>query len=124
MARLKPCSRAGCGELVKMGNRYCAVHKAEFDKQSAGWSDRPSKRFMHRTPPGYRARRQKVMRRDNGLCQVCLAEGIHQSGTEVDHIVPIAFGGTDSMSNLQTICVPHHREKTKIESMRGSKAVK
>jgi hypothetical protein len=39
---------------------------------------------------------------------------------EVDHIVPVAAGGDDSMGNLQAICAPCHKVKTAVESGRGS----
>lgn len=32
--------------------------------------------------------------------------------TDVDHIVPKAFGGTDDASNLQSLCAAHHRLKS------------
>lgn len=32
--------------------------------------------------------------------------------TDVDHIVPKVHGGTDDASNLQSLCIAHHRLKT------------
>lgn len=34
-----------------------------------------------------------------------------QPATEVDHIVPVARGGTDALSNLRPICGPCNRRK-------------
>ncbi|WP_143557744.1 HNH endonuclease, partial [Snodgrassella communis] len=39
-------------------------------------------------------------------------------GMEVDHIVNIAAGGTDELSNLQTLCRSCHQLKTRRESAR------
>ena len=33
-------------------------------------------------------------------------------GEEVDHVVPLANGGTNAASNLQTLCKSHHSQKT------------
>jgi len=35
---------------------------------------------------------------------------------ELDHIVNVAQGGNDEESNLQSLCVPCHKEKTLRES--------
>ena len=56
--------------------------------------------------------RAVILRRDCGLCQVCLAKGRVTAGTQVDHIVSKAQGGTDDDDNLQTICRDCHATKT------------
>jgi 5-methylcytosine-specific restriction protein A len=60
--------------------------------------------------------RAEILRRDEGLCQPCLAVSRVAPGTEVDHRIPKAQGGTDSPSNLQAICRPCHLAKTARES--------
>lgn len=39
-----------------------------------------------------------------------------------DHVVPLWEGGEHSMVNLQTLCVPHHAEKTAEEARRRAAA--
>jgi len=39
--------------------------------------------------------------------------------TEVDHVIPLAKGGTDDFGNLVAICTRHHRIKTAAEAARG-----
>ena len=56
--------------------------------------------------------RATILRRDAGLCQVCLAKGRAKPGNQVDHIVSKAQGGTDDDANLQTICRECHDDKT------------
>ena len=56
------------------------------------------------------------MQRDKGLCQNCLRHGRVTPATEVDHIVPVAQGGTDDLTNLEAICTSCHREKTAREA--------
>ncbi len=42
--------------------------------------------------------------------------GVVTMELELDHIVNIAQGGNDDESNLQSLCVPCHKEKTLKES--------
>ena len=56
--------------------------------------------------------RKIVLERDEYLCQKHLAEGIYREGNEVDHIISKHKGGTNDLSNLQSLCNTCHREKT------------
>ena len=56
------------------------------------------------------AQRQRILRRDNFICQLC---GVHGAGSRpiagtailhVDHKLPFSKGGTDADSNLWTLC--------------------
>lgn len=49
------------------------------------------------------------------LCRVCLAKGIEAPTDVVDHIKPLAWGGSDSRSNKQGLCHPCHDEKSAAE---------
>ncbi|MBB4152914.1 5-methylcytosine-specific restriction protein A [Sphingomonas jinjuensis] len=71
---------------------------------------------------GQRERAQVVA--EEPLCRTCLARGIETSTEEVDHIVPLAEGGSDTRSNKQGLCGPCHRAKTRredAERRRGGK---
>lgn len=68
----------------------------------------------------WRRRREAVMKRDHYLCQPCKRQGRVKEGTEVDHIVNVAEGGTDDDVNLQTICSDCHQVKTQAEARRGA----
>ena len=63
--------------------------------------------------------REQILERDECLCQPCLASGRVSVGTQVDHVVPKAQGGSDHHSNLQAICAACHRAKTAAESTGG-----
>jgi 5-methylcytosine-specific restriction protein A len=52
------------------------------------------------------------------LCAACERVGILTAATTVDHIVPVSQGGADHPDNYQSLCVPHHREKTREERRR------
>jgi len=84
-----------------------------------------------------RALRQRVRRRDRGVCALCrvdtlqLRRGFKGRGMwarmrkkgfvprrslwELDHKIPLIDGGTHDLSNLQTLCVPCHRYKSALE---------
>lgn len=49
-----------------------------------------------------------VLKRDRYMCCLCKESGVP---LEVDHIVPVARGGSDSLTNLQTLCFPCNRGK-------------
>ena len=59
----------------------------------------------------WEALRQKALRRDNFRCVLCQTPG----RLEVDHIIPKAKGGTDNLTNLQTLCRGCHIQKTRTE---------
>lgn len=111
----KPCAAVGCGVLVRDGSSRCAAHKVV----AGTFGD---KRRGSRHERGYGTawdkRRRRILARDAGICQACLPGAVHV-GTEVDHRVPKAEGGTDDDANLQTICRDAHRAKTAAEAARG-----
>jgi len=61
-----------------------------------------------------RWRRWRLMYlRRNPMCE---AVGCDQPAGEVDHIAPLACGGTGEEENLQALCRTHHNRKTMTES--------
>jgi len=74
---------------------------------SIKWERRPQAvRTGKRSSVGVKLRREVFMR-DRFRCQEC---GVHPDAThrhvflEVDHIIPVARGGTNRLENLQTLC--------------------
>lgn len=68
------------------------------------------------------ALRNRVRERDQGLCAGCGTQCSRDGGewTEapwhMDHITALADGGSNEMENLQTLCVPCHKAKTRREA--------
>lgn len=101
----KPCCKSGCPELTH--SRYCDTHYKELE------SKRQEKVNKER-PKGYYkkyGRKWKRLRfwflKQHPLCCKCGA-----AGNDVDHIKPLADGGTNEITNLQTLCRSCHSRKT------------
>lgn len=117
-AAARPCRHPGCGALVRDQAGYCATH--QDDRKIGKFAD---ERRGSRQSRGYGAEweqtRKRILSRDKGLCQVCLADGKLSPAKQVDHRVPQFEGGPGDDSNLQAICVPCHQVKTAAEARRG-----
>lgn len=82
---LKPCLR--CGVLTNAGS-YCQRHQPR-NGSTRQWR-RVRARILAHQP----------------TCAICGAPAEH-----VDHITPVARGGTDHPTNLQALCARHNLEK-------------
>ena len=80
--RPRPCLR--CGRLTSAGS-YCRAHRPP--------NARPGSTRQ------WRSLREWVLRRDGYMCRRCGAPAHH-----VDHVVPLARGGSDHEVNLQALC--------------------
>lgn len=52
--------------------------------------------------------RLRRLKRSRGLCEHCLREKRTVAATVVDHIVPLALGGSDGDDNTRNLCDAHH----------------
>lgn len=81
------------------------------------WSSKPSRHARGYGSAWVKLRKQ-ALERDKWLCQHCLKQGmptplgVKPRDHEVDHVTPKAKGGTDDLSNLQSLCPDCHHEKT------------
>lgn len=108
--------------------RWCArcrlVHNAKCPNAPV-W-EKPVVKKSGRGGRPWQRKRKAIFERDQFLCQIHLKKGdvvvvtLHGSLAGVcDHIVPVAEGGGDDESNLQTICQACDKVKTSMESVRG-----
>jgi 5-methylcytosine-specific restriction protein A len=49
------------------------------------------------------------------LCRPCAAAGRTTEATQIDHIVPLFKGGSDTADNRQPICDACHQAKTDVD---------
>ena len=63
---------------------------------------------MSRRRWAWQRARCRVLERDGHHWVVCGATGIR---FDVDHIVPLANGGSNALTNLRTLCVDCHRRR-------------
>ena len=61
-----------------------------------------------------RGLRKEVFKRDNYTCKECGAKKSEGATLHIDHIIPISKGGTDELSNLQTLCSDCNLNKSNI----------
>lgn len=65
--------------------------------------------------------RERIRKRDCGLCQECKRNNRVTLGVAVDHIIPLwkgeAAGGTDDDSNKELLCQPCHDAKSAREAV-------
>lgn len=74
-----------------------------------------------RLPGNWKSLREQVKRRANGQCQQDTPQGrCTEPGSECDHITA---GDDHTLTNLQWLCVDHHREKTITEAQTARRAV-
>ena len=110
----KPCNAQGCNTLTRNA-RYCDEHahlaKPWSTRKGSGRGGRPWRRL-----------RDQVLKRDHYICQCeeCKALDRIRPAHEVDHIIPLAQGGTDFPSNLRAINHECHEAKTKREARFGA----
>lgn len=69
--------------------------------------------------------RARVAQRDGGICAHCPpARGPWPyEGWQADHVIPIVLGGPDTLDNVVTLCIEHHRIKTATDGSRRTRKV-
>lgn len=108
---------AGCGNITS-ARKYCP--DCERKRTAKRWQVFQRKRkesggdVYH--SKGWHVLRQTALLRDMWLCQECKRHGVYTTATEVDHIVPVSQGGSDDLSNLQSLCHACHLSKTRQEN--------
>jgi hypothetical protein len=68
-----------------------------------------NKGLSKREPIGL-SKRYTVMKRDGFQCVLCGVSG-REALIEIDHILPLSVGGTDTIANLRTLCFKCNRGK-------------
>jgi hypothetical protein len=100
----------------------CKKHDIEFKNQSFGKliaevKDKffNAKSIRHNFTTDERL---KIFNDNEGVCSLCDKE-LTLKNFHIDHILPLACGGTNDIYNLQVLCKPCHFEKSKNEKEEG-----
>ena len=100
---------------------YCKKSEVEFTNQSFSHLIKQlKKRFLETRPARHqptKEERQRILDKADGCCQLCSKE--LKKKFDIDHIIPLAEGGSNGPENLQVLCKPCHFEKTQIEHEQG-----
>lgn len=77
-------------------------------------NDKPAPEQMTERIRGRAGVKQRLRRltRTNHQCEDCIAEGMPRLATIVDHIIPLAHGGSDDDANTRNLCDEHNRKRT------------
>ena len=102
----RPCKKPMCSGLTTDKHGYCEKHAHLYKPWSTGSAGKG------RGGRPWRRTRDRILKRDKGLCQPCMRKGFVFPASEVDHIIEKTDGGTDDDSNLEAICNPCHTAKT------------
>jgi len=74
-------------------------------------------RVQRKRQPISKKLRLLILERDNYRCRLC-GKSARDTELEVDHIIPVAKGGTAGLNNLQTLCIDCNRGKSDLSIMR------
>ena len=103
----RPCRQRGCVALVRSASGYCSTHERAHNathnarrnaSMGSGWAW---------------SRQRAAVLAEEPRCRVCGGRATH-----VDHIIPLANGGTSDRANLQPICNVCHAVKSANEHAR------
>lgn len=112
----RPCPRPGCAGFVRASGDAQRCDRCGYTASARRPDKRPSAARR-----GYDRRWRKVrvatLAAEPGahtgpLCVQCLAAGIVEPATDLDHIIPKRLGGSDDPANLQPLCHRCHSRKT------------
>ena len=111
------CTR--CGKVTHNKVHYCDECYPVYQQKKIKWQQYQEKKRKQNGKKGrlydkafWKRLRVQILERDNYLCVACMKLGKLTPATDVDHIVPLSKGGTNSPDNLQALCHECHKQKT------------
>ena len=104
-----------CGALTQAGKSRCAVHHRAKRKVWDRGAVLNRKRRMQNGDGAAARLRAQVNREGGGYCTIC--NDLYPAPMlNVDHIIRMANGGSDTDDNLQILCKYHHNIKSRQEN--------
>lgn len=106
----KICAKAGCFNTTDF--KFCDSCK---NSGSVSIYQKPREKNAFYDTARWR-KASEYFRQKNPWCVDCQKAGIDTLAEHVDHIIPITQGGEQlAESNLQSLCIPCHSRKTRVE---------
>ena len=115
-----------CGKATRNRSHYCDDCEPYAREKQMRWKEYQEKqkqelkgkaRLYHTS--FWQKLRKQVLNRDNWLCRECARNGRISAASQVDHIIPLAKGGDNSLGNLQSLCKKCHALKTAREDSKN-----
>ena len=104
-----------CGAITQAGKSRCAVHHRAKRKVWDRGAVLNRKRRMQNGDGAAARLRAQVNREGGGYCTIC--NDLYPAPMlNVDHIIRMANGGSDTDDNLQILCKYHHNIKNRLEN--------
>ena len=107
--------------IIKKLKKLCSDHDIEFKNQSFSHfiTQLKSKHFdtsikRHKFTKAER----DAIHETNKTCNMCNGK-VSKGKFHLDHIVALANGGDNELTNIQVLCIPCHLQKTKNEKEQG-----
>jgi len=98
--------------------KICKTHDIEFKNQSFGSLVQDIKRKFfdkqHKRIRFSKAKREELYMKFEKKCNCCEKQ-LQLKQTHIDHVIPLAGGGTNNIENLQILCNECRFEKTQQE---------
>lgn len=113
----KPCLVVGCVQYCTGRGSRCYTHASDKGGGSAeeGGTSRTHTRLSAEGDGAAARSRRQLKKVGAGTCAHCGA-GFLANELHVDHIKPLAYGGTDYDHNLQLLCIADHKRKSAEEA--------
>lgn len=90
---------------------YCKKHGPQPSDAETAKRDFRKKR-LHSRARGYTRAWERIRKSRIGANPICQVDGCLRIVEEVDHIVPLGLGGTNTFENSQSLCKQHHAAKS------------
>ncbi|MFI5765879.1 HNH endonuclease [Streptomyces sp. NPDC051563] len=96
-----------------------ATHRGRCEPHYQAYEDRPAVRARRKRREilargnSAAARLRRIIRKSGYWACVRCGRHVLASNIDVDHIQPLALGGTDTDGNVQPLCRPCHKLKTR-----------
>lgn len=118
--KMGPSVRYRLVDLDRWGTAEVASRKALEEAAECHRIKREStKRPRGRTGAAERARRLAT----EPFCSDCLEAGSTRLAEEIDHIIPLAQGGSNEDGNVRSLCKPCHAVRTRTQTLVGGATV-